>query len=167
MIEAFATQDVYAAESTLMHTLAEGELMARAVEGLIEVVSARIEQLGAQRVVALVGTGNNGADALYAVAGLALTGVNCAALHLSGKVHPGAYAVAEAAGVVLLAADENLTIGDFSWGEVEPGRADKTSPIVQFLSEADIVLDGILGIGGRGGLPRWGATWVAAVPDTA
>ena len=167
MIEAFATQDVYAAESTLMQTLAEGELMARAVEGLIEVVSARIEQLGAQRVVALVGTGNNGADALYAVAGLALTGVNCAALHLSGKVHPGAYAAAEAAGVVLLAADENLTIGDFSWGEVEPGRADKTSPIVQFLSEADIVLDGILGIGGRGGLPRWGATWVAAVPDTA
>ena len=71
MIEAFATQDVYAAESTLMQTLAEGELMARAVEGLIEVVSARIEQLGAQRVVALVGTGNNGADALYAVAGLA------------------------------------------------------------------------------------------------
>ena len=33
MIEAFATQDVYAAESTLMQTLAEGELMARAVEG--------------------------------------------------------------------------------------------------------------------------------------
>ena len=105
MIEAFATQDVYAAESTLMQTLAEGELMARAVEGLIEVVSARIEQLGAQRVVALVGTGNNGADALYAVAGLALTGVNCAALHVSGRVHPGAYAAAEAAGVVLLAAD--------------------------------------------------------------
>ena len=142
MIEAFATQDVYAAESTLMQTLAEGELMARAVEGLIEVVSARIEQLGAQRVVALVGTGNNGADALYAVAGLALTGVNCAALHLSGKVHPGAYAAAEAAGVVLLAADENLTIGDFSWGEVEPGRADKTSPIVQFLR--------VRGLGGDG-----------------
>ena len=57
MIEAFATQDVYAAESTLMQTLAEGELMARAVEGLIEVVSARIEQLGAQRVVALERTG--------------------------------------------------------------------------------------------------------------
>jgi hypothetical protein len=68
VIEAFAVADVYAAESTLMQTLAEGELMARAVEGLIEVVSARIEQLGAQRVVALVGTGNNGADALYAVA---------------------------------------------------------------------------------------------------
>ena len=36
MIEAFAVADVYAAESTLMQTLAEGELMARAVEGQIE-----------------------------------------------------------------------------------------------------------------------------------
>lgn len=162
MIEAFATKDVYAAEAALMDELAEGELMARAVEGLIEVIGARIEQVGARRVVALVGSGNNGADALFAAAGLALTGVNCAAVHLRGKVHAGALAAAQAAGVVLVAADENLTIG-----ELAVGKTDMNSPIVQILSEADIVLDGILGIGGRGGLPRWGATWVAAVPDTA
>ena len=71
MIEAWPTDAVYAAESSLMERLGPGELMARAVEGLVEVALARVKQLGARRVVALVGTGNNGADALYAAAGLA------------------------------------------------------------------------------------------------
>ena len=79
MIEAWSPQDVYAAEAALEDELASGELMARAVEGLAEVVAARVAQLSAETVVALVGAGNNGADALYAVAHLAL-GVNGPAL---------------------------------------------------------------------------------------
>ena len=160
MIEAWSTADVYAAESALMAELAssgagEGELMARAVEGLIEVTLTRVEQLGARRVVALVGTGNNGADALYAVAGLAAAGLSCAAVHLAGRVHPGALAAAEEAGVVLVAvsADE---VGTHS-----------AEPVAEVIAEADLVLDGILGIGGHGGLPPWAARLVAAVPDTA
>lgn len=151
MIEAWSTTDVYAAESALMGELGEGELMARAVEGLVRVALARIEQLGVRRVVALVGTGNNGADALYAVAGLAATGVSCAAVHRPGAVHVGALEAAERAGVVLLPVPDE-----------HPEAA-----VVGALTEADLVMDGILGIGGRGGLPSWAASWVAAVPDTA
>ena len=85
MIQAWPTDAVYAAESSLMERLGPGELMARAVEGLVEVTLARVKQLGARRVVALVGTGNNGADALYAAAGLAAAGVSCAAIHRAGS----------------------------------------------------------------------------------
>lgn len=150
MIEAWSTADVYDAERALMAELGDGELMARAVEGLVMVALARAADLDAHRVVALVGTGNNGADALFALAGLATEGLACAAVHRRDAVHPGAYAAALAAGVVLLPDDD-------------AGSAATLAAI----EEADVVLDGILGIGGRGGLPAWASRWVAAVPDTA
>ena len=90
MIEAWSPADVYAAEAALEDELASGELMARAVEGLAEVVAARLSQLAAETVIALVGGGNNGADALYAVAQLAESGVTCAAALDVTKVHAGA-----------------------------------------------------------------------------
>ncbi len=141
MIEAYATADVYAAEEALMATLEEGELMARAVEGLAAVAAARLEERGGTSVAALVGPGNNGADALYATARLAASGYAAAAVH-HGPVHDGARAAAEEAGVVL-GTDAGL------------------------LAEADVVLDGVLGIGARPGLPDWAAAWVGAVPDSA
>lgn len=141
MIEAVATQDVYAAEEALMATLDDGELMARAVEGLAAVAAARLEERRGRAVAALVGPGNNGADALYAVASLAEAGWNAVAVH-HDTVHAGARAAAEAAGVVL-------------------------STDASVLAEADVVLDGVLGIGARPGLPDWAAAWVAAVPDGA
>ncbi|HEU5241283.1 MAG TPA: NAD(P)H-hydrate epimerase, partial [Ornithinibacter sp.] len=141
MIEAWSTEAVYAAESALMETLDEGELMARAVEGLAGVAAARLEELDGDAVAALVGPGNNGADALYAVARLADAGWNAVAVH-HDTVHEGARAAAEAAGVVLT-----------------------TDPAA--LGEADVVLDGILGIGARPGLPSWARPWVDALPDTA
>ena len=81
MIEAWSTDAVYAAEGALMATLDEGELMARAVEGLAGVAAARLEECGGESVAALVGPGNNGADALYAVARLAEAGWNAVAVH--------------------------------------------------------------------------------------
>ena len=141
MIEAWSTDAVYAAEAALMETLGDGELMARAVEGLAGVAAARLEELDGDAVAALVGPGNNGADALHAVARLAEAGWNAVALH-HGTVHEGARAAAEAAGVVLT-----------------------TDPTA--LGEADVVLDGILGIGARPGLPPWAREWVAALPETA
>lgn len=158
MIEAWSTADVYAAEEALMAELGEGELMARAVDGLIEVTLARVEQRAARRVVALVGSGNNGADALFALAGLATAGLSCAAIHRADRVHPGAYAAAQAAGVVLLADDHEG--GD-------EGGDESGAQLRAVVAEADIVLDGILGIGGRGGLPPWALRWVDAVPDSA
>ncbi len=141
MIAAWSTDAVYAAERALMDTLDEGELMARAVEGLAGVAAARLEEGGGKAVAALVGPGNNGADALYAVARLAEAGWNAVAVH-SDTVHEGARAAAEAAGVVLT-----------------------TDP--SGLGEADVVLDGILGIGARPGLPAWAAGWLADLADSA
>ncbi len=141
MIEAHAVADVYAAEEALMARLEEGELMARAVEGLAAVAAARLEEQGGVTVAALVGPGNNGADALYAAARLAEAGVGAVAVH-HDRVHAGAREAAEAAGVVL--------------------TTDAT-----VLAEADLVLDGILGIGARPGLPDWARAWVAALPESA
>lgn len=141
MIEAWSTEAVYAAEEALMQTLDEGELMARAVEGLAGVAAARLRERGGDAVAALVGPGNNGADALYAAARLAEAGWNAVAVH-HHPLHEGARAAAEAAGVVL--------------------TADPTQ-----LAEADVVLDGILGIGARPGLPSWAVGWVAALSDTS
>ncbi|KGN36855.1 NAD(P)H-hydrate epimerase, partial [Knoellia aerolata] len=145
MIEAWSAQDVYAAEAALADELASGELMARAVRGLVEVVAARVDQLNAETVVALVGAGNNGADALYAVAHLAEAGVSCAAALDLEHVHAGALEAARAAGVVIVSGAEAL----------------------EDVAEADIVLDGIVGLGGRPGLPAAAAAWVAAIPDDA
>ena len=124
-----------------MATLEDGALMARAVEGLAGVAAARLEERDGTAVAALVGPGNNGADALFAVARLAEAGWNAVAVH-HDTVHEAARAAAVAAGVVLT-----------------------TDPSV--LREADVVLDGILGIGARPGLPQWAREWLAAVPETA
>ena len=145
MIEAWSPQDVYAAEAALGDELASGELMARAVQGLAQVAAARVDQLGAETVVALVGGGNNGADALYAVARLAESGVTCAAAIDPEHVHAGALEAARAAGVVLVTGAEAL----------------------EDIDEADVVLDGIVGLGGRPGLPATAAAWVAAINDDA
>ena len=141
MIRAWSTDAVYAAEHALMAGLEDGELMRRAVEGLSGVAAARLEEAGGSTVAALVGPGNNGADALYAVALLADAGFNALAVH-HDPVHEGARAAAEAAGVVLT-----------------------TDPAG--LGEADVVLDGVLGIGARPGLPGWAAPWVAALAESA
>jgi ADP-dependent NAD(P)H-hydrate dehydratase / NAD(P)H-hydrate epimerase len=141
MIQAWSTDAVYAAEGALMATLDDGELMARAVEGLAGVAAARLEECDGEAVAALVGPGNNGADALYAVARLAEAGWNAVAVH-HDHVHEGARAAAERAGVVLT-----------------------TDPAG--LGEADVVLDGILGIGARPGLPEWAVGWLTALSETA
>jgi hydroxyethylthiazole kinase-like uncharacterized protein yjeF len=141
VIDAHAVADVYAAEEAVMAGLPDGELMARAVEGLVAVAAARLGDRGGVTLAALVGPGNNGADALYATARLAESGVSAVALH-HDHVHEGARAAAEAAGVLLT---------------TDPG----------VLAEADLVLDGVLGIGARPGLPDWARTWVDAVPESA
>ncbi|MEU3574219.1 NAD(P)H-hydrate dehydratase, partial [Kitasatospora sp. NPDC036755] len=87
------------------------------------------------RVTVLAGSGDNGGDALYAGAALARRGARVTAVLLAPeKAHPGGLAALRAAGG-RVTAEQDVGLADFS--------------------RADLVLDGIVGIGGRGGLrPR-------------
>lgn len=136
MIRAYSIADVRRAETRAMEGLAEGELMQRAAHGLAEVVATRLEQRrGANtgHVVALVGGGDNGGDALYACARLAAGGHDVAVVRVTERAHTSGEEAARAAGCAVLGAENEETLG--------------------CLSAADVVLDGVIGIGGRAGLP--------------
>ena len=153
MIRAYAVADVRAVEDAAMAQLPEGALMARAARGLAKVVRARLRERDGTRVVALVGAGNNGADALYAVARLARGGFDAAAVLTGvGPVHSGARADAEQSGVVLLDGSASDELG-VDWASA--------------IANADVVVDGITGIGGRPGLRVEARRWVSHIrPDT-
>ena len=135
MIRAYTVSAVREAEAAVMAGLDEGELMSRAASGLAAVASARLAGSGgldAKRVVALVGGGDNGGDALYAAASLARDGAAVVVLRVAESVHEGGFRAARDAGVEVLSA-------------VDIKAAD-------LLRRAELVIDGIVGIGGRPGL---------------
>ena len=94
-------------------------------------------------VVALVGSGNNGGDALWALAHLARRGVATVALGDPGRMHADGAAAARAAGARVIA-----------WDDPQVGA---------LITSADLVLDGILGIGGAGAVREPAAGAVRAV----
>lgn len=143
---AWRVADVRAAEQALMAHLPDGTLMQRAAAGLARrcaaVLADRYGAVYARRALLLVGSGDNGGDALYAGALLARRGVAVNALLLDpDRAHAGGLAALRAAG----------------------GSTVDSSP-----STVDIVVDGILGIGGHGGLrPAAAAAFSAAVDAKA
>jgi len=150
MRSAHPVAQVRAAEAALMARLPTGTLMQRAAAGLAHRVA---QQLGARhggvyggRVALLVGRGNNGADALWAGFRLARRGARVEALTL-GDVD----AIARAA---LLRAG----------GRCRPAEDSGTSAV---LAAADVVVDGILGIGGRGALRGVAAALADQLPGPA
>ena len=153
MIRAHSVEVVRAAEAAAMAQLPDGELMSRAALGLAEVAAARLDDTDGTTVVGLVGAGDNGGDTLYAVAHLAESGFACAVVLVpaAGRsgVHAAGLAAAEAAGVMVRAATD------------DPDAA------AHVVAEADLVLDGIVGIGGRPGLRPDAARLVDAVDDDA
>src|SRR5579875_1408963 len=128
----YPVEQIRAAEEALMATLPDGALMARAAQGLATECARLLGESGGvygARVSVLVGAGNNGGDALYAGAALARRGARVTALLLDpDKAHPGGLEAFHRAG-----------------GRTAPPTADA-------VTAADLVLDGIIGIGGRGGL---------------
>lgn len=149
MRTAYSVQTVRAAERALMDRLPEGALMQRAAAGLaaacVDVLRRRGRVYGA-RVVLLVGSGDNGGDALYAGARLARRGAGVRAVLTSpGRAHEGGLAALLAAG-----------------GRVAEGGA-ATSV---WGGHIDLVVDGITGIGGRGGLRPDAAALVRAFEAT-
>lgn len=128
MRTAHRVETVRAAEAALKARLPEGALMQRAAAGLAAACAGLLPRVYGARVVLLVGSGDNGGDALYAGARLARRGAGVAAVLLGGRAHEGGLAAFRAAG----------------------GRT-PDDPF-EALAAADLVLDGITGIGGQGGL---------------
>jgi hydroxyethylthiazole kinase-like uncharacterized protein yjeF len=129
---AYDADQVRAAEKPLLDGLPDGTLMQRAATALARRCAGVLGSTYGARVVLLVGAGNNGGDALYAGAQLAKRGARVDAVLTADKVHDAALAALRAAG----------------------GRSiDSSQPgVAQLLEAADLVVDGMLGIGGRGGL---------------
>ncbi|WP_210439985.1 NAD(P)H-hydrate dehydratase [Nocardioides xinjiangensis] len=128
MLHAHTVEAVRRAEAAAMARLPEGALMQRAAAGL---AAAVLELLGGgygRRVLLIVGPGDNGGDALWAGARLAARGSRVEALLLADRVHEAGLAALRAAG----------------------GRA--THDLDRLHAAPDVVVDGIVGIGGRPGL---------------
>jgi ADP-dependent NAD(P)H-hydrate dehydratase / NAD(P)H-hydrate epimerase len=141
MRSAHTVEQVREAEAALMARLPEGVLMQRAAAGLAYAVVDFLGRAYGSRVLLLVGSGDNGGDALYAGALLARRGVQVSALLLSpDKAHAGGLDALRAAG-----------------GHVVSSVADAGEP--------DVVVDGIVGIGGRGGLREDAAAVVSELGD--
>lgn len=156
MLRGYAVGDVRAEESRVRAGLPEGELMLRAARGLAEVVAVRARQLAAPdqrvRVVVLAGPGDNGGDALHA-AGILADDHDVQVVGIAPRLHADGLAAARAAGVTV--------------HEVAPEAEELPDPALGALRGADLVMDGLLGIGGRPGLRGAMALSVAEVPDTA
>ncbi|MQY16890.1 Bifunctional NAD(P)H-hydrate repair enzyme Nnr [Streptomyces sp. RB5] len=122
-----------------MATLPEGTLMQRAAAGLAAAAADLMGRVYGARVTVLVGSGDNGGDALYAAARLARRGAAVTAVLLApDRAHPGGLTALRRAG----------------------GRV--AAPHPNQLTEADLILDGITGIGGKGGLRPDAAALVRA-----
>ncbi|MGW4511398.1 NAD(P)H-hydrate dehydratase [Streptomyces sp. NPDC004393] len=132
MRTAYSVETVRAAERSLMARLPEGALMQRAAAGLAAACADLLGRVYGSRAVLLVGSGDNGGDALYAGARLARRGAGVTAVLLSPeRAHQGGLAALRRAG-----------------GSVtEPSSAAE-----ELIRRADLVVDGIVGIGGKGGL---------------
>jgi len=150
VLSAHRVDAVRAAEQPLLDALPDGALMARAVAGLTTVCAARLGRVYGRRVVVLAGSGNNGGDALYAGARLAARGARVDALLVGRRWH-------EAAGKALLRAGGRLHPVGGAPGVAAPPAARA------LLEQADLVLDGVLGIGGRGGLREPAASLVVGL----
>ncbi|MFI0432466.1 MAG: NAD(P)H-hydrate dehydratase [Candidatus Nanopelagicales bacterium] len=140
---AYRVAEIRAAEDAAMAAVPEGALMARAARGLAAAsrqwLAARGTALAGARVAVLAGSGNNGGDALFAAAELAARGARVDVLALSAHLHEGgAQAVRRAGGRVMAAA------------AALPGA--DAAGAARAAADADLVLDGIVGIGGSGPL---------------
>lgn len=136
---AHTVQAVRDAEAVLMARLPEGALMQRAAAGLAAVGADVLGRVYGRRVAVLAGSGSNGGDALFAAARLARRGAGVTAVLLAPeRAHAEGLAALLAAG-----------------GRVAEGAG--------ALRRADLVFDGIVGIGGKGALRENAAELMDAV----
>lgn len=126
MRQAHTADQVRLAEKSVLATSAPGALMQRAAAGLAVAITELLAGAYGRRVLLLVGSGDNGGDALYAGAMLARRGAQVQAILLADQVHAGGLAALRS-----------------QFGEVVTTATAR---------RPDVVVDGIVGIGGRPGL---------------
>ncbi len=150
MRRAYDVAAVRAAEERAMAQVGDQALMLRAAGGLAaicrQVLAAARGGLSNATVVLLVGAGNNGGDALFAGAALAGRGVRVVAVPVSQAWHEPGMAALRAAGGRLMELSDDRSVS-------------RASLLVR---QADLVLDGIVGIGGSGPVREPAATLVRA-----
>ncbi|WP_243892783.1 bifunctional ADP-dependent NAD(P)H-hydrate dehydratase/NAD(P)H-hydrate epimerase, partial [Dermatophilus congolensis] len=180
VMQAWSVERVRVAEEAAKKFLPDDELMNRAAHGLANVLATRTDEIAQHtspgedvRMIVLAGPGGNGGDALFAAAFLRhlhttrLEETNPTQAHvadivpvlLTGQAHPSALQAIHDAGLTPLDAstDEGLATA------------------VHMIATADIIVDGLFGIGGRLDLshhdentpPPAAWTLVNAIPDDA
>ncbi len=136
---------IRAVEDELLARTPPGALMQRAAAGLaaacLRELRRRRGRVTGGRAVLLVGAGNNGGDALWAGARLARRGVAVDAVQLGPTLHSEGLAGLRAAG----------------------GRLTGPEGAERLLGAADLVVDGLVGIGGSPGLREPAAGVVRAL----
>ncbi|MGW5748042.1 NAD(P)H-hydrate dehydratase [Amycolatopsis sp. NPDC003861] len=131
----WTTERIREAEGRAFAVTPEGELMRRASFGLAVQIADLLEDhtggVSGRRVVLLAGSGDNGGDALWAGAFLRRRGVAVTAILLKPeKAHAKGLGALKRAG----------------------GRAVPAADGPQWIAQADVVVDGIIGISGKGAL---------------
>lgn len=135
MRAAHTVEQVRVAEQALAAMLPPGTLMRRAAAGLAAACCDVLAAVYGAEVVILAGSGDNGGDALIAGALLSRRGARVTVVPVGDRLHQAGLTALRRAG----------------------GRIDADAPV----QRASLVLDGIVGIGGRGGL-RPAATGLVA-----
>jgi ADP-dependent NAD(P)H-hydrate dehydratase / NAD(P)H-hydrate epimerase len=148
MLTAYTSDEIRAAERALMERLPEGTLMRRAATGLaIACVRALPRAYGA-RVVLLIGSGDNGGDALYAGAQLVRRGARVQAVLAGPKAHEGGLTELRRVGGRTFDLRRAVAPGD-----ADGAKALESDPaLVDMIDQADVIVDGLVGIGGTGPL---------------
>lgn len=130
MAEGYSSAQVRAAEAP--HLARREPLMQRAADGLARelraVLARRHDRSTPGSVLVLVGAGNNGGDALYAAAEISSSGTDVSLVLTADRAHSRGLAVALDDGCGLV-------------------KADDPAAISAAVARADVVVDGILGIG--------------------
>lgn len=137
----YTADAIRAAEAPLLAALPDGALMRRAAYGLATVLARELRlrtgAVNGRSVCAVVGSGDNGGDALWAATFLRRRGVQTSAVLLApDRTHPDALAAFRRSG----------------------GRIVEAVP-----AATDLVLDGVVGISGRGSLRPEAAAVFAGV----
>ncbi len=146
MILGYRVAQVRAAEQRAIDEVGAEVLMQRAAAGLATAVLRRLpswtrrQRCYGARVLLLLGSGNNGGDALYAGVRLARRGVAVLAWRVGPTVHDAGWAALMAAG----------------------GREVDAAAARALLGRVDAVIDGVAGIGSRPGLSDEVADFAAA-----